>query len=98
MYLVCSLAIDFVLRCVFLVELLIPADETGNLIISVVARPFQSLVLSYQFVNMSIAFMNLHLQSVDILTQLSDSSSVDIYFGSKLLSQLLYFTLNSVFL
>lgn len=96
MYLIRSLSINFVLASIFLVKLLIPANQTGNLIVSVVASSFQALVLPDQFVDMGITLMDLHLQSIDVFPQLSDGSSVDIDFRPDLLSKLLNFTFDSV--
>jgi hypothetical protein len=67
MYLIRSLSINFVLASIFLVKLLIPANQTGNFIVSVVTCPFQAFVLPDQFVYMGIALMDLHLQGVDVL-------------------------------
>lgn len=97
MYLIRSLSINFVLASIFLVKLLIPANQTRNFIVSVVTCPFQAFVLPDQFVYMGITLMDLHLQGIDVFPQLSDGSSVDIDFGPDLISKLLNFTFDSVF-
>lgn len=76
------LFIDFILSGIFFIKLLITTDQTSNLIISVVAGTFKALILSDKFGYMCITFMDLHFQSIDVLSQLRNGPSVNISFGS----------------
>ena len=61
---------------------MVATDETGNFIVSIVTGALESLVLSDKFSDVSITLVDLHLQSVDILSELVDGSAIDVSFGS----------------
>lgn len=62
---------------------MVATDETGNFIVSIVTGALESLVLSDKFSDVSITLVDLHLQSVDILSELVDGSAIDVGFGSS---------------
>ena len=77
-----AIFVDFVLVLVFLIELLISADETGDLIISIVTSPFESLVLSHKLSDVGIAFVNLHFKGIEVLSKLRNSPPIEVSFSS----------------
>ncbi len=76
------LLVKFVLSGIFFIEFLVAADKSGNLIVSVVASAFESLIFAYELSDMCIALMNLHLEGVDVFPEFGDGSAVDVSFGS----------------
>ena len=82
-YLIEFFFVEFILGGIFFIEFLVATDETGNFIVSIVTGALESLVLSDKFSDVSITLVDLHLQSVDILSELVDGSAIDVGFGSS---------------
>ena len=61
--------VNLILSGIFLVKLLITADETGDFVVSVIACTFDSLILSDQLGDMGVALVNLHFKGVDVLSK-----------------------------
>ena len=70
--------VNLILIGIFLIQFLITADQTRNLVVSIVACAFESLILPDELSNMRITFVNLHFQRIDILSELGNGPSINV--------------------
>ncbi len=78
------LFVEFVLIGILLIEFLVATDESGNLIVSVVASALEALIFPYELSDMCVTLMNLHFKGVDVFPEFRECSAVDVSFRSGL--------------